>query len=162
MRLPFRRPVDGKRPADDIANMFASGVKQTVPQGHSYESGQIANLSPVVQHILKHFMVPWLLKVLTKYSEAEFHRQMSGTYINAQGQPAKGKDFVADFYQNHRRSFSAFIRLTRKYRDILQVDVNDQLNKLVYVMNQKGWTVYPHEKQCIGDTLYKIMALIRQ
>jgi hypothetical protein len=158
MRLPFRRPQE----ASDIANMFASGVRQTTPAGHDYESGQVANLSPVVRHILQHFMVPWLLKVLTKYSEPEFHAQMSGTYINAQGQPAKGKDFIADFYQNHRRSFSAFIKLTRKYRNILQVDVNDQLNKLVYVMNQKGWTVYPHEKMCIQDTLYKIMAMIRQ
>lgn len=157
MRVPFRN-----KETSDIANMFASGVKQTVPIGHDYESGQIANLSPVVQHILQNFMVPWLLKVLGKYSEPEFHRQMSGTYQNAYGMPAKGKDFVADFYQNHRRSFGAFIRLTRKYRNMLQVDINDQVNKLVYVMNKKGWTVYEHEKQCIFDTLMKIMAIIRQ
>lgn len=158
MRFINRPGTHGE--ASDIANVFAGGIKQQIPAGHDFESGQISNLTPIVQWILRNFMVPWLLKVLKKYTEAQFHDAMNGQYTNSSGQVMRGRDFVADFYQNHRKSFGAFLKVARKNRKVLNVDINDQVNRLVMVLNKKGWKVYPHERQCFVDTLRKIMQII--
>jgi hypothetical protein len=150
--------------ASEIADVFAAGVSEVKPNtgfsDYSYETGQASNIQPVVTWILKQFMVPWLLKVMKKWSEPEFHRAMSGTYINSHGMSATGRDFIADFYQNHGKAFGSFLKLTRKYRYALRVDVNDQVNRLILVLNREGWKVYDHEKNCFYDTLRKIMQMI--
>jgi hypothetical protein len=159
MKLPGFRGGD----ASEIADVFAAGVSNTganVITDHSYESGQASNLAPVVQWLLREFMVPWLLKVMKNWSEPEFHKAMSGTYINSYGMSATGRDFIGDFQANHRKAFGSFLKAARRSRAAFRVDPNDQINRLVIVLNKQGWKVYDHEKICFLETVKKIMQII--
>jgi hypothetical protein len=160
MRLPIPGSSGGE--AAEIANIFAAGV--TTQQGDitdfGYEAGQASNIQPVLNYILRQFMVPWLLKVLKKWSEPEFHQAMRGTYINSHGMSSTGRDFIEDFRLNHNKAFSSFVKLARKHRSSFRVDLNEQVNGLIMVLNRKGWTIYDHEKTCLYETIRKIMVMI--
>lgn len=117
-------------------------------------------MSPVMKLILDRILMPWLFKVLTKYTYEEFHFMMSGYHHDELGRTYAGRDFVADLKQNHTTKWNWFIGQARAHRDKLEFDVNHHHNTLVSALEQKGWPLTYHEKKGLYQTLMRIWHLI--
>lgn len=130
----------------------------------SYESFKSYSFKPFIDKMIEKYAVSWLIRCMTKYSEEYFHRIMQGTYVGVDGRPYHGYDFIADWRRNHPRMFYFFIKgsqfFVRKNQDIISFDSVSYAQKIVAVINNLGWKVYPQEFNDINDVIKQVIHLI--
>ena len=141
------------------AAIIEGGIKEVDVSGHSFDAGLRQNMNPVFKWAIRKIMIPWLERCLLKYSEDEFHQKMYGHYF-VDGKRYEGFDFIADWYRNHPRKFSAFMRIARKERDKLSFSIDDEVNRLVLVLNKHGWTVYDEERTGLYQAILRLHNMI--
>ena len=143
---------------NDIVNKFASGISirrekkappgglGSDPYGISYDEGVNQNTSEIVKWVLKK-MVDWLVTVMRKHSQEEFHRKMAGSYVAEEdGMTYPGFDFIREFRLHHRVKYAAFMKAAKKGKNLIVIDLNTQVNNLVEVLEWNGWMITPAER----------------
>ena len=163
------QPVD----KNDLVKKFSSGIsvastpRPRKPPGLgsdpidiTYDDGVNQNTNAIVQWVLKK-AVEWLVLVIQKYHQDEFHRRMSGFYIAEEdGQRYPGFDFIRDFRVHNRVKYAAFMKAAKKGKHMITIDLNTQVNNLVDVLEWNGWFINPTERgalQILFRRLYNII-----
>lgn len=147
-----------KNKAKDYAKIFAGDLNVVKkPENQSFESVQ--NLGGGVDVFIERFMVPWLIKVMAKYPEWEFHEKMAGFYYYKGGW-YKGWNFLGDMFYNHKKAFKSFIWVCRQCRNKMNINVDRQTNNLVNVIQTNGWKVTMEERNSINIVLSHVHDLI--
>ena len=113
----------------------------------------------VVSSILV-IVTPFLSNVFQKYSEADFHRAMSGSYIDEDGRQVPGFDFIGDWAKNHNTAFPIMLYLARMYKKDLNFNTEIASKIIVEVMREWGWTVNHNEVYGIRYLFYRIKKVI--
>lgn len=123
---------------DDICNYLSSGFKAKHPLD--------TFVSRIVNRILMDYLTPWLVECLEKYSNEDFHQKMAANF-----------DFIADWKLNHPRRYSMFIKGGRRFRNRIDFDKAAILERVVKILMNNGWTVYPEEVFKLGKTIRTVM-----
>lgn len=154
-----------------ILNQFSSGIKikqsrtpkyglGSDPTDISYDDSVNQNTGAIVQWALKK-MVDYLVAVIQKYDQAEFHRRMAGFYIaDEDGVRYPGYDFIKDFRIHHRVKFAAFMKAAKKGRNMIMIDLNTQVNNLIGVLEWNGWMITPIERGAIEILFRRLYNMI--
>ena len=121
----------------DIGDYLSAGFHKTHPLDRF--------VSNVVNKILTNYVVPWLCECLVKYSESEFHMKMSQNF-----------DFIQDWQINHPKRYHMFIRGGRKFKNRVNFDTDEILSRVVTILEQNGWHVYPNEINKLRYTINQV------
>ena len=132
---------------------------------YSYETFKSYSFKPFIDKMIEKYAVAWLIKCMTKYDEAYFHKIMTGSYYSqVDGKWHHGFDFIGDWKRNHPRMMYFFLKgakfFVAKNQDIISFDSMAYTQKVVAVVNNLGWKVYPNEVQDINDTIGQIIQMI--
>ena len=121
----------------DIGDYLSAGFHQKHPLDKF--------VSNVVNKILTNYVVPWLCECLAKYSEAEFHQKMSQNF-----------DFIQDWELNHPKRYNMFIHGGRKFKNRVNFDTDEILSRVVTILENNGWVVYPQEINKLRYTIHQV------
>lgn len=121
----------------DIGEYLSQGFHKTHPLDRF--------VSGVVNKILTNYVVPWLVECLSKYTEIDFHIKMSQNF-----------DFISDWQINHPKKYNMFIRGGRKFKERVRFDTDEILARVVTILENNGWTVYPSEMNKLRYTIQQV------
>jgi len=124
-----------------------------------YVHDKTINVNQVMSGI-KVIIVPIMQHILTKYSEQDFHRVMSGTYKDEYGMTCYGFDFLGDWRNNHQLAYQAGIMVARNFKQQLNFNVDITTNMMCDIMQAWGWYVSYREKMGIRQNLVRIKRLL--
>ena len=117
----------GMNNPDDLSKFLSSSVKPT----HALDKF----VNKVINQLVDHYVVPWLVSCLSRYNEADFHARIADPYF----------DFLTDWKTNHSK-FNKFIAGARKFRNRYKFDVEETLSKVLLILESEAkWNVAPHE-----------------
>lgn len=102
----------------------------------------------MVTDILMQIAVPWLMECFEKYSEDDFHQKV--LYENF--------DFINDWQVNHPDRYWDFINRARNkvVKHFIDFHVVRITNKVVGLLQKKGWFIYPQEYDILRDTVRRL------
>lgn len=101
-------------------------------------------------------IVPFMNNILTRYSEADFHRVMNQKYIDEEGRLVYGFDFVGDWAVNHRTAYGIMTYFARQFRRNLNFNLEVATNLICDIIRSWHWRVSPRERMAIAHMLYRI------
>ena len=132
---------------------------------YSYDTFKSYSFKPFIDKMVEKYAVSWLIKCMTKYDEPYYHRIMQGTYVSSvDGRVHHGFDFIGNWKKNHPRMMYLFLRgakfFVSKNQDIISFDADAYTQKVVVVVNNLGWRVYPQESADLRDTISQIIQMI--
>jgi hypothetical protein len=105
---------------------------------------------------------PFMTNILRKYSEADFHRVMSQTYVDEDGRRCWGFDFLGDWSRNHKFAWSIAMALARSWKNKLRFDVEIASSLVFDIMNSWNWNVSPTERAAVKHMLYRVRRTIER
>ena len=106
-------------------------------------------------------IAPFMVNVLSKYSEADFHMKMAQRYIDEQGKLCFGFDFIADWRDQHPYAFNIMTYFSRTLRNQLNFDVEIATDMVVDIIRAWKWHISAQEQKSIHHLLYRIKRIIR-
>jgi hypothetical protein len=102
----------------------------------------------VVTDILMDIAVPWLMECFEKYSEQDFHQKVLYEQF----------DFINDWQVNHPHRYWEFINKARNrvVKQFVDFHVIRITNKIVTLLQKRGWYIYPQEYDVLKDTVRRL------
>lgn len=97
--------------------------------------------------LLMDIAIPWLDKCVQQYGEVGFHEKM-----------AAGFDLHDDWVVNHAGVYKKFIRYGRIAKRFIKFNPDHFTDKVVKLMERRGWTLTLAEKEAVKVTFEKMKA----
>jgi len=129
-----------------------------------------STMSSMITSAVDAFAVPWLIKCLKKYSEADFHTRLSGQFcsihnaVHPQGMTSSECmpfSFILDFHLNHKLGYTWFLKTLKYLHKWYEINVDTiYANLTEYLTKEWGWTLLPHELTQIHKELGQIRNMI--
>lgn len=120
---------------DKVNDILTSGA-------HYNHSSFAASINRIMTEFMMVVITPWVVSCFEKYDEPFFHQKMKD-----------GFNFIEDWRTNHPEKYNTFIKKGRKLRHFFKIDENDIMNKVDKLLQTKGWTLYPEEKEQIKEQI---------
>lgn len=105
-------------------------------------------------------IVPFMQNILTRYSEADFHRVMNQSYRDEFGNTVPGFDFLGDWARNHTTAYPIMIYFARQFRRSLNFNIDIATNLVCDIIAAWHWRVQPRERAAIAHMLFRIKKTI--
>lgn len=102
-------------------------------------------ISKELMKLVEEFAMPWFERCIQKYTEEEWHRRMHSSW-----------NLYEDWQQNHYAKYWGWIKKLRKIRHYIIWDSEGFTNKVVELLNSRGWKVDELERKKIYETIKKV------
>jgi hypothetical protein len=120
----------------------------------AYEKYSFKNsMKQTITRMFYNLVIPHLLKCIEKYGEEGFHKIMyTSSYIHNNIEYT-GFDFITDWQKNHRKKWIMASALAKANREVIDLNRDLWVQKIIGFLEIKGWKIYPSEVQCITHTI---------
>ncbi len=125
-------------------------------------------MTGIVTTAIDGFAVPWIIKCLRKYTEAQFHYRLNGHFCSIHDaahlqftNQCIPFSFIVDWHLNHKTSYSWFLRQLKFLKRWYDFDVDIIYRNLIeYLGGTWGWKLLEHERRQIYKEICQVRNMV--
>jgi hypothetical protein len=152
-----------------MKTQLSAALRQgAVPQQNKNKSHFDRAMTGIVTTAIDGFAVPWIIKCLRKYTEAQFHYRLNGHFCSIHDaahleftNECMPFSFILDWHLNHKTSYGWFLTQLKLLKRWYEFDVDAVYRNLIeYLSVTWGWQILEHERRQIYKEICQVRNMV--